>query len=151
MPRICHNIHGVQVFHLLWCGVISHYLQWPNSPFAYFRFGTLSTLAFRVLSSSLPLFSVISIASRYTFVSFCVTIHSNLQLCFSYLLLRSIQANPSYILLRYVIQGLSFCPDFGKLVFAVSLWLSFSTLHELGYMHPFCSFPLQSRETEISD
>jgi hypothetical protein len=24
-------------------------------------------------------------------------------------------------------------------------------LHELGYMHPFCSFPLQSRETEISD
>ena len=27
MPRICHNIHGVQVFHLLWCGAIPHYLQ----------------------------------------------------------------------------------------------------------------------------
>ena len=26
-----------------------------------------------------------------------------------------------------------------------------STQGELGYMHPFCSFPSQSRETEISD
>ena len=48
-------------------------------------------------------------------------------------------------------QYLSFCPDYGKLVFAVCLWLSSSTLRELGCNYHLCSFPLQSRETEISD
>ena len=76
-PRIYHNIHGVQVFHLLWCNVIFHSLQQPSSLFVCFRFYTLSIRAYRASSSSSPLFSVISIVSKCTPVFFCVTIHSN--------------------------------------------------------------------------
>ena len=68
---------------------------------------------------------------------------------FSYSVISKPSSNkiPLCCLTRYQ----AFCLDYGKLVFAVCLWLSSSTLREPGYMYPFCSFPSQSRETEISD
>ena len=141
----------MQVFHLLWYVSIYHFLQQPNSLFGYFRFGKPAIRAFLTSLGLSPSFSASSTASRYTFVFFVAATRSNLSSDFRCLLLRNIQAILSYIPLCCVTRYQAFCPDYGKLVFAVCLWLSSSTLRELGYMHPFCSFPTQSRETEISD
>ncbi len=149
--RIYHNIRGVQVFRLLWCASIFHSPQQPNSPFVYFRFCRLAIGAYRVLSGSLPSSLVTSTVSRYTSLSSCEATRSILPSCFSFPLFRNIQATLAYIPLCCKTQYLSSCLDFGKSVSSVCLWLSFSTLRELGCMLPSCSFPLQSRETEISD
>lgn len=45
MPRICHNIHGMQVFHLLWCALIYHCLQQTNNSYECFRFSKPSSRA----------------------------------------------------------------------------------------------------------
>lgn len=79
------------------------------------------------------------------------TIRSILSLGFRFSLQRSNSAILSYIPLCCITRYRVSCPDYGKLVFAVCLWLSSSTLRELGYMYPFRSFPTQSREIEISD
>ncbi len=50
MPRICHNIHGVQVFRLLWWFSRFRYQQQPNSLYGYFRFGMPSNRAFPTFS-----------------------------------------------------------------------------------------------------
>ena len=149
--RICHNIHGVQVFRLLWYDVIYHFLQQPNSLSECFRFGKPAIRAYPISSGLPPLFLASSIASRYTSVFFFATTRSIASLAYPFPLLRNNQAILAYIPLCYLTRYLAFCLDYGKLVFAVCLWLSSSTLRELGYMHPFCSFPSQSRETEISD
>ena len=72
--RICHDIPCVRVFHLLWCGLVFRFLQQPNSPFGYFRFGRLASPAYRASSSFPLLFSVISITSRYTYICYIYTL-----------------------------------------------------------------------------
>ena len=79
------------------------------------------------------------------------SIRSIFSLGFRFSLQRSNSAILSYIFLCYITRYRVSCPDYGKLVFAVCLWLSSSTLRELGYMYPFCSFPTQSRKIEFSD
>ena len=74
--RICHNIHGVQVFRLLWYDVIYHFLQQPNSLSECSRFGKPAIRAYPISSGLPPLFSASSIASRYTSVFFSATTRS---------------------------------------------------------------------------
>ena len=70
-PRIYHNIHGVQVFHLLWCDVIFHSLQQPSSPFVYFRFYTLSVRAYQA-SSSLYICCIYALKFGQYWTLFCI-------------------------------------------------------------------------------
>ena len=149
--RICHNIRGVQVFHLLWYVVKYHYLQQPSSLYECFRFGMPSSRAFPISWDWLPSFSATSTASRYTFVSVGVATRSTSPCLSSYPQFRNNRANLAWIPSRCRTRYPDFCLDCGKSVFEVCLWLSSSTLHELGCNYHLCSFPLQSRETEISD
>ena len=91
--RICHNIHGVQVFRLLWFVLIFHFLQQPNIPYECYRFGMPSTRAFLISLGSPPLFSATSTASRYTFVFFGVATRSTFPCHSSCPQFRNIQAN----------------------------------------------------------
>ena len=76
MLRICQNIPCVQVFRLLWYDVIYRFLQQPNNLYECFRFGKPASRVFPISSGLLPLFSVTSIACRYTFVFFFATTRS---------------------------------------------------------------------------
>ena len=72
MPRICHNIHGVQVFHLLWYGLIYHFPQQPNTLFECFRFDMPANRAFLISLGSPPSFSATLVILSLSF-SYCQT------------------------------------------------------------------------------
>ena len=151
MPRIYHSILGVQVFRLLWCVLIFRCLQPPSILCECSRFGMPSILASPVFSGSPPLFAAPSTASICTSVFCGAATRSTFLFRSSFPLLRNILAILACTLLCYKTLCPAFCLVCGKSVFSAFPWLSSWLLRELGYMHPFCSFPAQSQETEISD